>query len=524
MSIAPPPAPHKTPWLSLLLGVVLLAAGVVTPVLLTLQASHQPQSKGERPQNIGQQIEAVCTACHAYPSPKNFPRWAWKTEIEQAYGFIADLKPELKPPPIEATINYFERRAPLELPPAVFTRSPTPYGVRFAVQEMPDAPKKDRVSVSNVQLVRLSKNGPLELIACEMRAGLILALRPNDPKPSWRILARVANPAHVEVVDLKQDGSFDLLVADLGNFLPTDELHGKVIWLRSDGKGNYTPHTLLEGVGRVADVRAAPFREKGKLDLIVGVFGWRKAGNVILLENHTAPNDWDHPKFIPRVIDDRHGSIHVPVADLNGDGLPDFVALFAQEHETVVAFINEGGGKFRKEVIYEAPDPSYGSSGIQLVDLDGDGRTDVLYTNGDVMDLPPLLKPFHGIRWLKNNGTYPYEHRLLTPMYGVHSAVAVDLGSGRKDILAVSFLPEGSFPHRKEKNLDSVVVLEQTAPGQFTRHTLESVTCDHVTCTVGDVYGTGRQDLVIGQFSSSDTTPVRIWKNLGQRPAGPPKK
>ena len=57
------------------------------------------------------------------------------------------------------------------------------------------------------------------------------------------------------------------------------------------------------------------------------------------------------------VVDERHGAIHVPVCDLNGDGRPDFVALISQEHETVVAFLNEGGGRFRKETLYTAPHP-----------------------------------------------------------------------------------------------------------------------------------------------------------------------
>src|SRR5437870_4621775 len=181
----------------------------------------------------------------------------------------------------------------------------------------------------------------------------------------------------------------------------------------------------------------------GKRDLVVAEFGWHDAGSILLLENQTT--DWQQPKFTPRVLDGRHGSTHVPVADLNGDGKPDFVALISQEHETVVAFINEGNGKFRKQVLYEAGDPSYGSSGIELVDLDGDGKLDVLYTNGDTLDDPHLFKPYHGVQWLQNKGNLQFEHRPLTPMYGVHRAVAADLSaSGRlpKDIVAVSFLPQ----------------------------------------------------------------------------------
>src|SRR5207302_2916461 len=278
----------------------------------------------------------------------------------------------------------------------------------------------------------------------------------------------------------------------------------------------YQPFTLLENVGRVADVQAADFRGTGKLDLIVAAFGWNQTGEIHFLENQTT--DWSHPKFSDRIIDQRHGAIHVPVADLNGDGKPDFVALISQEHETIVAFLNDGAGNFRKETIYTASHPGYGSSGIQLVDMNGDGKLDVLYTNGDVLDKPYLLKPYHSVQWLENRGTFPFEHHPITPMYGVHRAVAADLtGTGRKDIVATSFLPIEAFPQRQEMKLDSIILLEQASPGKFSRHSLETVSCNHVTCAVGDVFGTGRTDIVTGTFSSAKTEhALTIWKNMGR--------
>jgi len=359
-----------------------------------------------------------------------------------------------------------------------------------------------------------------------MRHGLVMVYQPYLPEPKWRTLAKLRNPAntevwhpaHTEVVDLRGDGHKDILVADLGSFPPTDRRCGRVVWLRDDGNGKFTAITLLEQVGRVADVQAADFRGTGKKDLIVAAFGWQEVGEILFLENHTT--DWDHPKFEKRVLDDRHGAIHVPVADLNGDGKPDFVALISQEHETIVAFINRGDGTFDKKTLYEAPHPAYGSSGIQLVDLNGDGQLDVLYTNGDVLDEPYLLKPYHGIQWLENKGNLRFEHRWIAPMYGVHRAVAADLrGNGKMDILAVGFLPVEGFPQREDKDVDSVVILEQTSPGVFARHRLESKSCYHVSCMAGDLFGTGRADLIVGNFSSpldKNSSPITVFKNLGR--------
>jgi FG-GAP-like repeat len=249
----------------------------------------------------------------------------------------------------------------------------------------------------------------------------------------------------------------------------------------------------------------------------VGVFGLHATGEILLLENQTT--DWAKPQFVPRVIDPRHGTIHVPVTDLNGDGKPDFVALISQEHETVVAFINEGGGKFRKKTLYSAPHPAWGSSGIELTDLNGDGKLDILYTNGDILDEPYLWKPYHGVQWLENKGDLNFEYHRIADMYGVHNATAARVTGGKlPDIVAVSFLPADKFTDRGARKADAVVLFEQVAPGKFERHTLAAESCDAVVCCAADLYGTGRPDVVVGNFSSpAGDHPVTIWKNRGKK-------
>ena len=292
----------------------------------------------------------------------------------------------------------------------------------------------------------------------------------------------MAAPAHAEVIDLDGDGINDVLVANLGSFPGTNAKVGSVVWLKGNRDGAFTPITLLDGVGRVADVQAADFRKVGKKDLVVAVFGFHQTGEILYLENQTT--DWDHPVFFAKVLDDRPGSIHVAIGDINNDGRDDIVALISQEHETIVAFLNEGcfdakeGCRFRKEVIYTAPHPAYGSSGIQLVDLNGDNKLDVLYTNGDILDPPYILKPYHGVQWLENQGKFPFLHHPLTPMYGAMRAVAAEFrpGSGRKDIVAVSCLPPEFYPQRKEQKLDAMVFLEQTGAWQV-RATLNRKGC-----------------------------------------------
>lgn len=510
---------------------LLVAAVIVLGVGVSVYLTHHREeprppvpTAPPDPEDIAAQVHNFCGgACHAYPPPDTFPRQHWRTEVGRGFDFFEKSGLALKPPPIASVIRYYESRAPEELPHAKITPPTRPLNLRFEKLTYPGPDISESFAISHVNLVRLpppgksATTGPFDILACEMRAGLVMLLRPSEPAPAWKIVGRVSNPAHAEVLDLDGDGLLDILVANLGSFGPTDLHCGGVVWLRGRADGTFTPVVLLKDVGRVADVQAADFRGTGKLDLVVGVFGWQTAGELLLLENHTS--DWDHPQFVKRVVDPRHGTIHVPVADLNDDGKPDFVALISQEHETVTAYLNDGRGKFTARELYRAPHPGYGSSGIQLVDLNGDGKLDVLYSNGDTLDDPFLFKPYHGVQWLENQGQLRFAHRSIAPMYGVHQARAAGvLGSGRLDVVAAGFLPADKFPERGARRADALLLLEQSAPGQFERHALATVDCDHVTCAVGDLFGSGRLDIVAGNFSAATTrAPVTIWRNLGAK-------
>lgn len=501
-------------------------AGIVTSAILAIGVGvylSQPESfpqgaavSGEAPpaEASAEEVHKLCAACHAYPPPESFPRSAWRKEVKQGYDFFHDSNLQMEYPSLEAVVQYYERRAPAAL---TITEPARPAG-KAPFQWVPKTYSPPGTNafpgVTNVNLVKLFDKQKLDILTCDAHLGQVLVLQSYTETPTWQVLGQVAAPAHAEVVDLDRDGIQDVLVANLGSFTVTDHKQGSVVWLRGSAAGKFTPVTILEHVGRVADAQAADFRGNGQLDVVVAVFGWRKTGEIVFLENQT--KDWSQPRFVPRILDDRHGAVHVCVADLDADGKPDVVALISQEHEAVVAYMNQGNGRFVKQTLYEASHPAYGSSGIQLIDLNRDGKLDVLYSNGDSLDQSRILRPYHSVQWLENLGEGKFKHHHLTSMCGVSRAVAADFrGNGSYDIVAVSSLPPHEYPQRQALNLSSVIFLENVAPGRYLRHSIETATCDHFTCAVGDLLGNGQNQLVVGNFSMVKEHPIAnaitIW-------------
>jgi hypothetical protein len=508
-------------------------ASALTPLVavalgaVTLTFASQAPSSTTTAEATEQQARAVCSPCHAFPTPDILPRAVWRDEFERMMYFRENKQPSSVPasrfnrtvqlpPDMEQALAFFINRAPERLAAPEVWPDPGESPVSFArtTLSMPDMP--DTPAVSNVQLVDLDGDKRVDILATDMREGLVFTGRPAGAPTPLKILASIPHPAHVTMTDVDRDGIPDLLVGDLGEFFPGDHDKGAVIWLRGLGNGKFGT-TWLDGWPRVADVESADFNGDGKNDLAVAAFGWRKTGLIAIVENRTT--NPAQPAFANHTIDPRHGAIHVIPVDLNHDGKMDFVALLAQEFETVIAYINKGTGDFTfdQKVIYAAPHPNWGSSGIQLVDLDQDGDLDVLLTHGDTFD-DGIVKPYHGIQWLENRGEYPFTEHTIAQMPGVHRAEAADIdGDGDLDIVACALLAGGSDVD--EKMLPAVVWLEQTRPGMFVRHTIEMGAPRHATLDVADIDGDGDIDIVVGDFSITKPSPawIEVWTNQSKK-------
>src|SRR5205085_4207839 len=116
----------------------------------------------------------------------------------------------------------------------------------------------------------------------DMRSGEIGEFVPSTNKYQ-RLTNPSIHPAVTRVCDLDGNEESDLIIADLGSFLPEDHFEGKVIWMRDFRTEGGKATTILEHVGRIADVSVADFNADGNLDLVVAEFGWHRTGSIHIL-------------------------------------------------------------------------------------------------------------------------------------------------------------------------------------------------------------------------------------------------
>lgn len=490
------------------------------PEALSSATSSPPQTDA-----MESRITTFCGTCHATPSPDSFPHDAWHNEVLRGYEFYARSNlTHLDPPPIHATVDYYRSRAPEKLVFPVAPEATTPLRAEFTVERRTsDRYAAVAPALTFLRWARLETDGPPVLITCDMREGSVMTVDPNDRASPPRVLARLHNPCHVEPCDLDGDGAIDVVVADLGSFVPYDHDYGRVVWLRRDEpRDAWEEIVVASGLGRVDDVRPGDLDGDGDIDLVVADFGLHRTGQVLWLENASEPGD--APRFKPRPIDPRPGAIHVPVVDLDGDGRLDFLGLISQEYECIEAYINQGRDAtmqnrqiFARNRLWTGPDLTWGSSGIEPVDMDRDGDLDVLYANGDAFD-NNYAAAWHGIQWLENLDNERFVPHRLTDLLGACRALAGDVDAdGDLDVVASAWLPEQIKPARlRGQPLPSVVCLEQTEPGVFARHTLEVGAPRYPALELADFDADGDLDFAVASnMTTAGELPhwLAVWWN-----------
>jgi hypothetical protein len=389
------------------------------------------------------------------------------------------------------------RRTEVPLPTLSASPKPVDDTARFRAQQV-GAPIDGHPWIAHVAAVDLDQDGLMDIVVCDSQKNQVTWVRQTSPGQFQEIVlaADIPAPVHVTAVDLNGDGRLDLLISSMGVVFPNNDRIGAVIILENDGHQHFIKHVIAENIARVTDVQAGDFNGDGRLDLAVGQFGYDQ-GEIQWMENL---GNW---QFKSHPLLDLSGTINVCVADLCGRGAQDIVGLVSQQWEEIYLFQNDGRGNFTSKVIWGSTNEDYGSSGISLSDLNGDGRPDVLYTNGDGFGpaVVPGPRPWHGVQWLENLGGGNFKFHRIADFPGAYSPIGVDLdGDGAMDVVACSAYAEDW----NKANTLPVTLMWFRNDGHlhFTPHILAYAPKDIITVVAADLDGRGRPpNLVTGGFN-----------------------
>lgn len=230
---------------------------------------------------------------------------------------------------------------------------------------------------------------------------------------------------------------------------------------------------------------------------------WNIAGDpsreVIISEfgNNTGELAWFEENgtgFTKHVLKSAPGAVKTEIYDFNKDSLPDILALFAQGDEGMFIFYNQGSGKFIEKRVLRFL-PTHGSNYFELADFNNDGFPDILASNGDNGDYPPILKPYHGIRIFINNGQNEFSEKLFLPVNGVGKVMARDFDSdGDLDLASISY-----FPDYQNTPEESFIYWKNNGALEFRPFSIAEATSGRwLTMDAGDLDADGDLDIVLG--------------------------
>ncbi len=353
-------------------------------------------------------------------------------------------------------------------------------------------PAHGRPIITHVMITDLDQDGLPDIIACDAEANSVRWLRqfPRGTFTESALGDPIQGPVHTTVCDINGDGLPDLLIASMGIVFPNNDKIGSVVILENLGGGRFRNHVVLENVARVTDVRGADLNGDGKLDLIVGQFGYIE-GEIRWLENL---GDW---QFRSHLLLSEPGTINTPVADFDGNGHLSIAALVSQDSETVHLFRNNGQGEFHDTVLWSANNPAWASSGLSVCDLNRDGRPDLIYSNGDAFTGEVNLPPWHGLQWLENHGDGFFKYHRIGNFPGCYSPIGVDLnGDGFTDIVTVSTFNDWLNPAAV-----SIMAWINDGAQNFRPAVLAHTPTHLITIAAGDLDGDGKPELVTGGFN-----------------------
>jgi hypothetical protein len=445
----------------------------------------------------GQALAAnYCQTCHQLPDPSLLAKNTWRNSVLPVMGLylgakyhIADSilisqtgnmsylpqKPGIDSVEWRQIVSYYVSKAPKNLP--VPNRSEPIGGLPFF--KILPAPAEWISTKSLASYVKIDESvTPHRLFVADGMRNRLIVL--NDKIKT--VNSSLMDGAVVDMVFKNNTITATAIGDDLWS---TNAKKGTVkeISIDKTGKVAVQDRLILDRLGRPLSTDIVDLNMDRKPDYLVTQFG-----------KMTGRLSWFEDNHKEHVLRDKPGAIRTIIDNNNPDRVPNIWALFAQGDEGIFQYTNDGNGNFKEKRILSFP-PSYGSSYFDMIDFNGDGYKDIIYTCGDNGDYSQTPKPYHGIYIYLNDGKGNFVNKFFYPLNGCYKAIAKDFdGDGDLDIATISAFPASKSPW------EAFVYLENKGGINFQAYTLPFGTpfTKALTMDAADIDGDGKTDLVLG--------------------------
>jgi len=187
-------------------------------------------------------------------------------------------------------------------------------------------------------------------------------------------------PLDVAVADLAGSGRLDIIVAAGGG----NDLQ---VFFHSTTPGTFLPPVAFALSGEPSAVAVADLTGTGAKDLVVATAN----GRVAVFLHGTTAGTFQAPVDYVTGLD----PVAVKIADINGDGHPDILTANYSNSTGGLSILRQDvavPGTFLAAQSLDTDD--YGSAGLAIGDVDGDGRMDVVVANSGLPGYPGSVAVF----------------------------------------------------------------------------------------------------------------------------------